>query len=256
MPIQLPCSAYARATWRPGSASSSTSPAPDAAHQLSLSCPRPRRVLGSPSPLIRPPAARPQPGQVSAVHGRLPTSNRRRLLRGDSPKRCVGGTAIQVGIANSQDGHDSALGANALAVATQGGQATPPVAAVLTSITRAELPRGRLGGHRGCALVIPRLVTRTAWGARRPRSTQRLEPSAVRFLVVHYSAMHSDEQADHRNCAARVRGIQNYHMDSHGWDIAYNWLVCKHGYVFRGGWGPLGGDRACERVHGRRLLPR
>jgi hypothetical protein len=32
--------------------------------------------------------------------------------------------------------------------------------------------------------------------------------------------------------------VQNFHMDGRGWnDIAYNWLVCKHGYVFRGrGW--------------------
>ncbi len=85
---------------------------------------------------------------------------------------------------------------------------------------------------------LPHLVTRAAWGARRPRSTTPLAESAVRFLVVHYSGMHSDEQADHRNCASRVRGIQRYHMDTKRWhDIAYNWLVCKHGYIFRGrGW--------------------
>lgn len=51
--------------------------------------------------------------------------------------------------------------------------------------------------------------------------------------------MDSDEQDDHERCAGRVRGAQNYHMDEKGWaDIAYNWLVCKHGYVFVGrGWG-------------------
>lgn len=39
----------------------------------------------------------------------------------------------------------------------------------------------------------------------------------------------------HTNCAAKVRGIQNFHMDSRGWaDIAYNALVCPHGYVFEG----------------------
>jgi hypothetical protein len=85
---------------------------------------------------------------------------------------------------------------------------------------------------------IENLVTRAAWRARQARSIQRLEPAAVRFLVVHYSAMHADEQAAHRNCAARVHGIQAFHMDTRGWnDVAYNWLVCKHGYVFRGrGW--------------------
>lgn len=82
------------------------------------------------------------------------------------------------------------------------------------------------------------VVTRKEWGARRPKTTTSLLPEDVDFLVVHYSAADADEQALHRNCAERVRGIQNYHMDHNGWnDIAYNWLVCKHGYIFRGrGW--------------------
>ncbi|MCR4340092.1 MAG: N-acetylmuramoyl-L-alanine amidase [Gemmatimonadaceae bacterium] len=86
--------------------------------------------------------------------------------------------------------------------------------------------------------LLQHLVTRKAWGARPPRSTSRLAPAAVRYLVVHYSAMDADEQVSHVNCPGRVRGIQNYHMDSHGWaDVAYNWVVCKHGYIFRGrGW--------------------
>ena len=82
------------------------------------------------------------------------------------------------------------------------------------------------------------LVTRKAWGARPPRDTTYLDPREVKYLVVHYTASNADEQADHANCAARVRGVQNYHMDANGWsDIAYNWVVCKHGYIFRGrGW--------------------
>lgn len=82
------------------------------------------------------------------------------------------------------------------------------------------------------------LVTRKEWGARRPKETTALRPDAVRYLVVHYSASDADERALHKNCAARVRGMQTYHMDVKGWnDIAYNWVVCKHGYIFRGrGW--------------------
>lgn len=81
-----------------------------------------------------------------------------------------------------------------------------------------------------------RLVTRTAWGARDPNCTDPVPP--ITAVVVHYSAMNADEQADHANCAARVRGIQNYHMNTKGWcDIAYNFVLCKHGYVFVGrGW--------------------
>jgi N-acetylmuramoyl-L-alanine amidase len=39
---------------------------------------------------------------------------------------------------------------------------------------------------------------------------------------MHYSGMNADEQRDHRNCAARVRAIQRFHMRDRGWlDIAY-----------------------------------
>lgn len=79
-------------------------------------------------------------------------------------------------------------------------------------------------------------VTRAQWGARNPRAINGL--SRVDTLVFHYSAADADEQSDHKRCAARVKGIQNYHMDTKGWqDIAYNFLICKHGYVFEGrGW--------------------
>jgi hypothetical protein len=47
--------------------------------------------------------------------------------------------------------------------------------------------------------------------------------------------MDADEQAQHVNCAGRVRGIQRYHMEENGWlDIAYSHVVCRHGYVFVG----------------------
>lgn len=91
--------------------------------------------------------------------------------------------------------------------------------------------------------MIPNLVTRKAWGALPSKAISPQRPEAVRFLVVHYSAMDADEQAAHRNCAGRVRGIQRYHMTSDqltpsgASDIGYSWLVCKHGYVFKGrGW--------------------
>jgi hypothetical protein len=81
-------------------------------------------------------------------------------------------------------------------------------------------------------------VSRSAWGARRPNCETAIKRSEVKGIAVHYSASNADEQADHKNCAARVRGIQNYHMDAKGWcDIAYNFVVCKHGYIFVGrGW--------------------
>lgn len=90
---------------------------------------------------------------------------------------------------------------------------------------------------------IARLVLRSQWRARRPTEIIPISARAVRFLVVHYSAVNADEQRLHRNCAGRVRGIQRFHMESDqlapggASDIGYNWLVCRHGYVFQGrGW--------------------
>jgi len=78
-----------------------------------------------------------------------------------------------------------------------------------------------------------KFVSRLQWGARAPRSTVALQH--VDTVVYHYTAADADEQANHGNCDNRVRGVQGYHMDHNGWnDIAYNFLVCKHGYVFEG----------------------
>lgn len=120
-------------------------------------------------------------------------------------------------------------------------------------------------------MTIPNLVTRRQWGARRPRARSPQDADAVRFLVVHYSAMLSDAVDDHAKCASRVVAIQHFHMTSDqltpggASDIGYTWLVCRHGFVFKGrGWGVrqaatgpangssvavcfLGGDRANRR---------
>lgn len=81
-----------------------------------------------------------------------------------------------------------------------------------------------------------KLVKRSEWRARPPRSVTALVPAQVKGAAVHYTAMHEDRVFDHDDCAARVRGIQRFHMGpSRGWaDIAYNFLVCQHGYVFEG----------------------
>jgi hypothetical protein len=79
------------------------------------------------------------------------------------------------------------------------------------------------------------IVTREGWHARPPRDQTRLDRAAQHGTAVHYSAADADEQAAHARCASRVRSIQAYHMDTKQWaDIAYSYLVCKHGYVFEG----------------------
>jgi hypothetical protein len=85
--------------------------------------------------------------------------------------------------------------------------------------------------------LLPRnYVHRKAWGAAPPRDRPViLLASRVDTVVFHYTAANSDEQADHANCAGRVRGIQRFHQHTRGWnDIAYNYLTCKHGYIYEG----------------------
>jgi hypothetical protein len=84
-------------------------------------------------------------------------------------------------------------------------------------------------------MVSSTLITRAAWGARAPKNTTPLVASEQRGTAIHYSAAESDRVAIHDDCARRVRAIQAFHMDGRGWaDIAYNYLVCHHGYRFAG----------------------
>lgn len=92
-------------------------------------------------------------------------------------------------------------------------------------------------GRVACLAEQPgmNLVTRKQWGAVKPRDITLLPKNAVDTIVYHYTAADADVQTDHRNCTARVRGVQRFHMETRGWnDIAYSFLPCKHGFVFEG----------------------
>ncbi len=79
-----------------------------------------------------------------------------------------------------------------------------------------------------------RLVTRPQWNARSPKSVTRLSSPAGSTL--HWEGPHMGTFS-HESCAPKVRGIQNFHMDSRGWaDIAYSAIVCPHGWTFEGRW--------------------
>lgn len=94
-----------------------------------------------------------------------------------------------------------------------------------------------------------KLVTRSAWGAKPARCFEPVP--TIDALVVHYSASGADEQANHANCAGRVRGIQSYHQNTKGWcDVAYNFLFCKHGYIYEGrGWSRKSGATGDDNSH-------
>lgn len=79
-----------------------------------------------------------------------------------------------------------------------------------------------------------RFVSRSGWGARPPTARPvPLIPAKIDTVVFHYTAADADQREHHTECAGRVKGIQNFHMDQRGWnDIAYNFVVCKHGTIY------------------------
>lgn len=76
-----------------------------------------------------------------------------------------------------------------------------------------------------------KLITRAQWGARAPRARPGEDFTGG---TAHWEGPHMGT-FPHASCPAKVRGIQAFHMDARGWsDIAYNAVVCPHGYVFEG----------------------
>lgn len=84
------------------------------------------------------------------------------------------------------------------------------------------------------------LVTRAEWGAAAPRDGI-LGLTPTYGTTGHYNGPdiwsgRPIAQWDHASCPTKVRGIQAFHMGpARGWlDIAYNHLICPHGYTFEG----------------------
>lgn len=80
----------------------------------------------------------------------------------------------------------------------------------------------------------PRIYTRDEWGAQAPAAEYRYHP--VSHLAIHHTATAEAGAADTwEDCAAAVRAIQDFHMNTNGWiDIGYNYLVCQTGAIFQG----------------------
>ena len=81
----------------------------------------------------------------------------------------------------------------------------------------------------------PTICDRTCWSARAPQGTISQEPGLTR-AVIHHTAIASDyDTTSLSDSQAKVRSIQNYHMDSLGWsDIGYHFLTDKLGNNFEG----------------------
>lgn len=81
------------------------------------------------------------------------------------------------------------------------------------------------------ALLPDWIITREGWGARDP-SRVCGEPHTPRYITIHHTVTPT---VDSVAPAARVRGIQAYHIDSNGWcDVGYHFIVGQDGRVYQG----------------------
>jgi hypothetical protein len=80
------------------------------------------------------------------------------------------------------------------------------------------------------------LVTRAQWGAKPPRYTL-VTISSTLGVKIHYEGTAVPVDLDHSKCDDAVRAIQAAHLanDKENYsDIAYNYVVCRHGSVYEG----------------------
>jgi hypothetical protein len=101
------------------------------------------------------------------------------------------------------------------------------------------------GSHALIAQTIPgpqpTICTRACWGARAP-ACQPGNITSLTRAVVHHTAGPSDWTTDYEGGKSRVRGIQNYHIDSAGFcDISYHFLVNAAGHIYEGRQGAMTG---------------
>jgi hypothetical protein len=78
-----------------------------------------------------------------------------------------------------------------------------------------------------------KFVSRAEWGAAYPQGNGPI-PGPVLGVTCHWEGPHMGAFG-HDRCALKVRTIERFHATVRGWaGIAYNLVVCPHGYVFEG----------------------
>lgn len=89
--------------------------------------------------------------------------------------------------------------------------------------------------------MAPQIVSRAQWGARPPKQPGTpWTTGKPAGWTIHWEGA-DGAGAAHGQCAANVRSIQRFHQNGAYSDIAYNWMVCRHGWIFEGrGWAVQG----------------
>lgn len=62
-------------------------------------------------------------------------------------------------------------------------------------------------------LGCPSIVARSAWGARAPKSRTTMG-TPVQYVVIHHTT--GGTCTIQSDCMSKMKGFQNYHMDSNG----------------------------------------
>ncbi|PSN41491.1 Peptidoglycan-recognition protein LB [Blattella germanica] len=88
--------------------------------------------------------------------------------------------------------------------------------------------------------ACPKTVSRAEWKAVSPVSVKNIS-NPVPYVVIHHTYQ-PPACKTRRKCAADMRSMQNFHMNTKQWeDIGYNFLIGGNGEVYEGrGWGVVG----------------
>jgi peptidoglycan recognition protein len=86
------------------------------------------------------------------------------------------------------------------------------------------------------------VISRNAWGARRPAGPRGTVAKPASYVLIHHTAGYNPTVDTTAEEEASMRAIQNYHMNSRGYkDIAYSFVVFASGRLYEGrGWGTRG----------------
>lgn len=116
---------------------------------------------------------------------------------------------------------------------------------IFVDLVREEIEEVLVEPQAGALGGAPAIRPRANWGARPPKTTPFVAGD-MQMAVIHHSAGSNAYSAS--QVPGIIRGIQAYHMDTHGWDdIGYNFVVDRFGGMWEGRAGGI--DKAVVGAH-------
>lgn len=85
------------------------------------------------------------------------------------------------------------------------------------------------------AAARPQIFNRGDWNARKPKQYARVLSAPPDRIVVHHTATGNSSSRSRSHAFQLSRSIQNYHMDTNGWDdVGQQLTVSRGGYIMEG----------------------